>query len=126
MTNKAQTVKDLRAMASLVKSNGLVKGRFVLVGGDKPLTACPVCSLGAIGVVVWGDPYGPADEAEADLTPEEVHEREWRFIAARQALAAAVGTAEHSVPEWNDADERTQEEVVSAFRAAADALEAAE
>jgi hypothetical protein len=41
------------------------------------------------------------------------------------ALAAFLGVDQWDVPEWNDHPGRTREEVIAAFNAAADALEAA-
>lgn len=35
--------------------------------------------------------------------------------AAQNALAAAAGVSPHELPEWNDADERTEAEVLAAF-----------
>lgn len=119
-----QTIKDLRATADLIERNGLAKGRFFERAEGKEPPACPMCSLGGINTTVWGDPHGPT--GAIFLLPDE----EYNALGQRQdnaigAFAAHVGTGFYKVPEWNDADERTQEEVVSAFRDAADALEAA-
>lgn len=121
---KTQIVADLRATADLIQKNGLTKNvLFHRVDGKEP-PECPVCSMGGINVTVWGHPSGPASD-QYGLPYPEFEALSCRQVAAEDALASTVG-ARDGIPTWNDAPERTQEEVIAAFRAAADALEAAE
>lgn len=123
MNDKAQTIQDLRATADVIEKNGLTKNRlYERVSGKNP-PECPVCSLGGINVTVWGNPYGPED-AHFELPHSEYRALAGRQDAAERALAEPFGLDDLSIPEWNDAPGRTQAEVVAAFRAAADALEA--
>jgi hypothetical protein len=121
---KAQTIKDLRAVADLIEANGLTKNKFYDASGDgADPKDCPVCSLGGINVTVWGHPEG-SDVVYWELSDEEFEIRGGRYTAARAALVAHLGIKTYGIPRWNDEPERSREEVVSAFRAAADALEA--
>jgi hypothetical protein len=121
MSNE-QTIKDLRTTADVIDRNGLTKDAlFDRVAGKEP-PECPVCSLGGINVTVWGHPGGPGPEYKADQ--DEWRSQMDRDVNAERALSAYLGLGEFgSIPAWNDQPERTQAEVVEAFRAAADALE---
>lgn len=118
--SNAQTIADLRATADLIERNGLTKhALYDRVAGKEP-PECPVCSVGGVNVTVWGHPRGPQNEAY--VLPDEAYMAlSNREDVAQSALLAFLG--EDSIPAWNDAVDRTQEEVVSAFRDAADALE---
>jgi hypothetical protein len=118
MSDKAQTAADLRAAGHVVQLNGFTQGQLFKPYENLPLALSPVCALGAINVVTWGDP-SPGWTSEGN-TPQGARRK-----AARVALAAFLGVDQWDVPEWNDHPGRTREEVIAAFNAAADALEAA-
>lgn len=63
------------------------------------------CVLGALAEASGIRPYKPWDGHDADR--------------AREPLAETIGITVHEIPEWNDAPERTQAEVVAKLREAA-------
>ena len=100
-----QLVADLKAAKALIDTpEKWTKGRLRL--RDKYGKVCAMCSIGAI--------YTAAEEL---LGP--------RHDAARDAFRAATGCLPFdSVPEWNDAPERTHAEVMAAFDKAIASAEA--
>lgn len=101
-TTQNPVVEVLRAAREKV-ANGWTKGtyRIVLESG------CLYCADGAI---LWSG--GPS--------VDECHSRAERF------LRQVIGGDRTSVVKWNDAPERTQEEVVNAFTKAIELAEAAQ
>jgi hypothetical protein len=69
---------------------------------------CAVCSLGAVNTVVAGDPFA------------------WATVNEDRDLAIAAlmrSIDDERVPDWNDTEGRTVEEVLDAFERAAQAAE---
>lgn len=102
------TADILDKAADLIDTYGHCKG--VYFGDDGSM-----CMYGS--VVLAGQP-GYDTENPADLTPEVMaaHRCLDRFMLRQRQSAPAFG--------WNDAPERTKEEVVSTLRAAAQAARA--
>jgi hypothetical protein len=126
---KAQTVKDLRESAAVIRRNGwtqdaLYDWAFVAEPKD-----CPVCAVGAVNTAVCGDPRGAWSlraTAVAVLPWEEKQALDARDTSARVALAEFLGLSSYGVVAvWNDELGRSKAEVVAAFEGAADALEGA-
>lgn len=69
-----------------------------------PLTACPVCAMGAINTALFGTPKFPLDMRRADCETYEVAD----------LLRPRIGNAE--LAEWNDEEGRTQDEVTALMR----------
>lgn len=69
-----------------------------------PLTACPVCAMGAINTALYGTPQFPAHLRRGSYGTYEVAE----------LLRPRIGNAE--LAEWNDVPERTQAEVTALMR----------
>lgn len=110
---RQQVVSDLRAIANLIEKNGWTRGEFYTeVEGLEP-PDCPVCSMGAIYTVAEGHPAGGSGEWAAVQ----------RVVQAKIAMDKYVSG---NVISWNDAPGRTAEEVISAFRDCADAIESGE
>lgn len=99
----------LRKGAEEIKRRGWVRDWF---GDDpnKPAT-CRVCAIGGLRAAMTGDPF--ISKIEDPL-----------YIEAREFLIRA--TATRSVVNWNDANGRTEEEVLRLFSRAAELAERAE
>ena len=98
----SQVAQDLRDAASALRRDGWAQGTFVDDGGCR-------CAAGAILAVVEPaarDPYTLTDSAY------------YRYGNAWGALAEHLDVT--SVSAWNDADERTEDEVLHALEAAAE------
>ena len=115
----ALTVSEtLRAAADLIEPKGAwTQGRYWTDAdgatyNDNPEGALPVCwcAIGALGEV------GKVDPADLSLRGHKVTDK------AYKALVDTIGNSD--VVWWNDSRNRTQSQVVAAFRAAADASEA--
>lgn len=105
------TADALEKAAILLESNGLFKGAYYdarqSVRRDRYAEDCRMCTMGAINTAVTGNP---------DATPawEESHGRVHELYAAVEQFLGV-----RSLADWNDAEERTQEEVVAALKGAA-------
>lgn len=112
----------LREAAEILQRDGWHQGSFYkepLSGGvNADLEAsreAPVCSLGAINRAVYGYAYDgkshvgyqALDAAKSNLT----------YWAEKLLMAQIDG---HPVPHWNDAPERTVEDVILTFKRAAE------
>jgi len=84
--------------ANLIEERGHAKGALVRVDGS-------MCALGALNCAATGDP----------LDHQQRHDVSG-FMVAFSSLTKRVGG---DIVEWNNAPERTKEEVVSELRSAA-------
>lgn len=109
---RQQVVSDLRACADLIEKNGWIQGDFYQEREGVPPVECPVCSVGAMYTVTSGH---PSNEVVVDWAGIQ------RFIAAKTALWEFLPD---NIITWNDTPGRTAEEVIQAFRACADMVEA--
>jgi hypothetical protein len=119
------TADDLRKAATVIKANGWTQDALYERFSNLPPQLSPCCAIGALGVAVSGHPAGIwslRNEQAQKLSYEEREVRNRRDLAARRALSAHLGAVE--VAAWNDTPGRTRAEVIAAFEAAADALEA--
>ena len=103
----------LNKAADLIEANGLHKEQYAprwdawrLVDGSDAgadiRAGSPCCALGAIYTAAGGRPGGvEAEEAFAEYLADHI--------------------TESGIPDWNDAPERTQQEVVTALRETAEA-----
>ena len=121
--NRAQAASDLRAGAEHIGRVGWIQGRLVDSRQDDDLNACPVCALGGLNCAIYGEPRGLIGPT---MTVEEYDALYERRCRAADALGEQIGVPGWDVPDWNDTDGRSKDEVVSAMLAAAAALEAAE
>ena len=94
----------LRRAAAAVRERGLAKGRYQDAENR-------VCTFGALALACFGDVRTFAAESG-----------EVESIAAEVAREAGVPI--YRLSEWNDAPERTADEVIAALEAAAARLEA--
>lgn len=97
-----QTAADLLSAAHHIETFGWRKGQFGSVGK-------PCCVDGAITVAVSNGEVSGLPETDEQLA---------RSIAACDALIKVIG--QRAVWRWNDAIERTHEQVVTALRTAAE------
>ncbi|MEE6264968.1 MULTISPECIES: DUF6197 family protein [Streptomyces] len=79
---------------------------------DEAVIDCRVCAIGAINVALHSTPNFPDVQAEADA-----HD-----IAAAVEEFLGLSSEGADLPDWNDADGRTQAEVTAALRDTADSL----
>jgi hypothetical protein len=118
------TVREaLLAAAEVIERNGWCQGDFFDGShSDMPYQECPVCMVGAINVVLLGQPDASPGK-RSDVFPM------WR--AALDAVARWIGATISeidpedtllSIGDWNDAARRSDVDVVAALRAAAEAV----
>jgi hypothetical protein len=109
----ALTVPDvLRRAEQVVAERGHCKGDFINDLGQ-------VCPMGAINIVICGDP----DDLEI---PSELSDFQRDVVAALAVGIASDGLHPHArVANWNDDETRTEAEVRAALLAAAQRAEAA-
>jgi hypothetical protein len=101
ITTDQKTAQDILRAADLLETKGWIQGKFQSFLG--------FCAIGALRCATNNE-VGDQNSA--------------RYVQAKTALREAIGISHSiSVPEWNDAPERTQKEVVSAFRRAAHSLD---
>lgn len=106
--------------AEVIKTNGHVKGRFyepLHVDGtnaspQRPSEECPVCAVGALRVAAGYDPdNGLGLESWQAI----------RFLSPRVYSNTTDADPVERIADWNDAPERTADEVVAALLDAAEA-----
>lgn len=103
----AETAAILDEAANVIRRNGLHAGWYYDEDSGKPPAESPVDVYGAINIVATGDPIGS----------ESPHNGTAEAFAARSALRRQIGTPSAST--WNDAPDRTAEDVIAALEAAA-------
>jgi hypothetical protein len=105
----AQVAQDLRAAAEVLRRDGWMRGDLGTCDGPK-------C---AVGVAY----YVASDGAEVvyEFSGSDTIHRAERIA---DAVADEIGVGRQDLPTWNDAPERTADEVIAALEAAADAAEA--
>lgn len=101
--SKAAVADILDKAADVIDRNGHHKGYLydeTKADGGLLLQCCPVDAVGAINIAVFGKPRWPAENhADSPL--------------AQAAALALEETVKQPVPGWNDAAERTQEDVIT-------------
>lgn len=104
-----------RAAADVIRENGLCKGWMVDARVHPGLAKCPMSTDGSVRFVVSGKPTTLTDEAVAatDWFDEFMH----TTLPGYSRYGDYVG--------WNDAEERTEAEVIAALEQAASAAESA-
>lgn len=101
--------------AAVIRTNGHYKGDYFSypessVGICPSRTESPVCAVGALSLVVTGDPVPDTDQLR-DLVAD---------FAGRAPLASYdESNPISSVADWNDADRRTADDVIASFEQAA-------
>ena len=125
------TADLLLAAATEIRDRGLAKGDFTDTIEDwEDLNACPVCTVGAIDVAAGGEPDEwyretavPAILAFADyLGLNYTQNCDDECVYGQQCEECGPGNAMLAIGRWNDADERTWDDVVTALEAAAASL----
>lgn len=101
--------------ATHIERYGHHKGAYYPRNTEVPFTA-PRCANGALWLGAGIDPY----RSRAKATPEIVQARRvlWTYLAAN-GLASGHEIPSWFITGWNDAHERTADEVVAALREAA-------
>lgn len=111
MTDKSAK-QILTEAADIIERNGWVQGRYYdhrQFRAGTPRADCPVCLLGAIHIAMWGNPSHP----RADRRPAFY----WQITTE---LEVQAGT--EWIDDWNDAGDRTAEEVTTLLRATAERI----
>lgn len=101
--SKTDVADILDKAADVIDRNGHHKGYLyseAKADDGLLLQACPVDAVGAINVAVFGKPRWPAEDHPGGPL-------------AQAAVLALQETVEQPVPGWNDAPERTQEDVIT-------------
>lgn len=110
--SKAALADILDKAADIIDRNGHHKGYLydeTKADGGLLLQCCPVDAVGAINIAVFGKPRWPAENhADSPL--------------AQAAALALEETVKQPVPGWNDAAERTQEDVITSLWETAERL----
>ena len=109
---QAEIADAAEKAAKVIEANGLHKGYLydeqqAKTGLD--LARCRVDAVGAVNVAVFGKPQWPAEEHESSPLAQAV-------------VLALQETVRKPVPGWNDEDERTDAEVVTALTNTANRL----
>jgi hypothetical protein len=113
----ARIAKIYLKAAEVIRTNGHYKGAYwgrpeAGVGIVLAASECPVCTVGALSVAVTGSPVPVADEVDPVIV-----EFASRMFGPVNAAAAVVRVAA-----WNDAEERTADDVIAALEQAAKAV----
>lgn len=105
------TATVLRGAADVIRRNGWHQDSYYDSGyPDLPKNECPVCARGAINIAANGLPDLTSDVTDA--ADDAMHQ-----------YLGIDGQFPHSLADWNDAPERTADEVIAALEAAADRLD---
>lgn len=121
MTKPVKISTLLTRAAKYIEENGWVRGAFFKYRNGRRIEwndiddllevarakACPACARGALYVV---------EDPELSFRDREV-----RHQVASSYIEAALGGEYYSVPDWNDREDQTKEEVVAGLKAAAKA-----
>jgi hypothetical protein len=105
-----ETADILDEAANVIERNGHHKGDYYTDEGGRAPAACPVCTYGAIHVAAFGEPVPTLDTIDADGDAATEAIRSLRRHLNTTALGA-----------WNDAPDRTAEQVITTLRSAAQA-----
>jgi hypothetical protein len=100
--------------ANVIEAQGWTQGYYWDIeqaNSGIPVHLCRVCAMGALNIAIHGSP-----DDLAKGTGERVANE--CFAAVRKEIGRAMIAA------WNDDDERTAEEVISALRRAAEGISA--
>ena len=101
----SQVAQDLRDAAKILRRDGWIQRTYGTVDGCK-------CIFGALHYVASDGEH--VDESDMYWRDED------RANNAAEALAEYLGLEDYaSIPIWNDAEDRTEEEVLGALEAAA-------
>lgn len=108
-----------RRAAEVIKINGHNKGDYYTLpakgfGIELALAECPVCVAGALSIAINGDPrpvFSDVNDAAG-------------FLAERLNPEYEGADPVFYLAQWNDAEERTTDDVVAELLAAAEAVEA--
>ena len=105
-----------RRAAEVIRSNGHYTGDYFSSAAALflPKSESPVCTIGALRIATVGSPE----------TGNELTDRAVAFLSPRIASNIVDDDPVERVAGWNDAPERTQDEVVEALLAAAEAVAA--
>lgn len=112
--------------ADIIRANGHSKGEFFTrpesgVGIELSARECPPCIAGAISIVLTDWPVPMADdESDLDDYNTAVLQLTELLDLERDPLLEPAGR----LVAWNDADERTQDDVIAALENAAKAVAA--
>jgi hypothetical protein len=112
--NKSPAV-ILTDAVEILRRNGHFKGGYVLETGTAPFEQRPVCAIGAILIAAEGDPR-----------PEMPGVLGETASAAARVLARSIHSTVvdddpiERIADWNDAEDRTPDEVMQAMTVAAE------
>ncbi|MET7975818.1 hypothetical protein ABZW44_22785 [Streptomyces mirabilis] len=110
--------------ADVVRTNGHAKGDFYSVpesgvGIEKSRSEYPVCAAGALSVVIFGDPVPPCEGEEGRAEFEAVVARLNARIEDFHLYSFHGEPPVLRLTGWNDAAERTADDVIAALEQAA-------
>lgn len=105
--------------AEVIRTNGHYKGAYwgrpeTGVGIEYAASECPVCAVGALSVAITGSPVPSVDEVDTVVVA----------FASRMFGPVNEAAAVVRIAEWNDAEERTATDVITALENAAKAVAA--
>jgi len=107
----AETAAILDKAADVIERNGWYQGSYFNEVAGRAPADCPVCTYGAIHIAAFGEPT-PVLETEESAMGEANR----AVNVLRKYLGiTSVGAV------WNDASDRTAEQVITALRGAAQA-----
>ena len=110
--------------AAVIRTNGHAKGDFYNsfaspVGIARGTCEWPVCAAGALSVVIFEDPYPPAEGGEGRAEFDAVVARLNACIEDLHLYGFQGEPPVMRLAGWNDAEERTADDVIAAFERAA-------
>jgi hypothetical protein len=111
----AETAVVLEEAANIIRRNGFHKGSMFRVLAGTRAAECPVCTWGALAIAACGTPELPTNREVRQVLP--VVQALARFLG----LGTAGEDAMWTIPDWNDAPDRTAEQVINALESAAQA-----
>lgn len=102
-----ETADILDAAANVIRENGWWQTFYYDLGADMPLRDRPCCARGAINLAANGRHPGRLSNAGQDA------------LGALERYLNIGGEYPDSVADWNDAPDRTAEQVIAALEGAA-------
>lgn len=107
--------------AQVIEDNGHAKGDFYNIpetplGVELGRCEWPVCAAGALSVVVFGDPYPPAEGSEGRAEFDAVVARLNARIHDFHLYGFEGEPPVQRLAGWNDADETTPADVIDLFQ----------